>query len=460
MRILSLNRAKIPKPGSRQKSFVKTVKELAARDSGGKVVIYEKTGLRSTYLSEIPIADAVDISADIEAALSEGHGGGEYALSVVNRDSEVLAKFNYAISGPPKGRKTASEQRQSAEGAKKRSDSTNDMLVGVMGKVVEAALGQGRSSMDDWTKALEMAEKLGSGNKELVTALLDRSLGSTDNQFENVVQVLDLIHRVGPTLQQSEDSLSSILGAVLPAVIGLLTKRGGGGQIGPAQVHRLEDSLRRFDGKVDPALLAEAHQHLGQIESQLNAAALPGQTGEGVAVAPPSASTTQPQQRQQAVEPTTTGAEVAGPEEEPTLFEILIARFQESVEAGASPRQLAEEIVKIVRTAKLWTPTNPPWLIAGLIIDGYDPAKLQQGLERFFSGIPELAANKSLQEQIKSEIIQVLLELAGTNQPGASEIAGSVKEFLSKSKGEEAAAEEEDTVTDAAPIQAAPAEEE
>lgn len=452
MHILNLNRTKTPRPASKQKPFVKAVRELAAKDAGGKVVIYEKTGLRSTYLSEIPILDAVEISADIEAAMLEAHGGGEYSLSVVNRDSEVLAKYSYAISGPPKGRKTPSEQQKS-EAGRKRADTASDTLAVVIGKLADAAFAQGRTSEEQFTRTLQLAKELGGGDtdfqRELLSVLLNNSIASKDNQFDNVVRFLDVAQRLAPTMQP-EDPLSAVLGAALPALVqGLLTKKGGGAeQIRPAQVHRIEDYLRQFEGKIDPGLLAEARQHLGQIESELTAAALPAETGGAVPVQPPSAS--QPQQREQAVEP-------AAPEEEeePDLFDVLIYRFRQSVKAGAQARELAEEIVKLVRTMKIWRPDNPPWLVVGLI-DEYDPAKLQEAIERFFGGIPELAANKTLQEQIKTELMQVLVELAGVDQSG---IPGLVQEFLSKGRGEEAGGEKEDIAdveNEAAPVQTPP----
>jgi len=401
------------------KRFPKATQDLADKDNNGRVVIYERTGIRKKYLSEIPVTQAVDMAGNIESVLSESFGGGIYELNLVSGDSEVKGKYSYDIAGNPKGRRQTSSDDQQTRSTNKSSDS--QALVTVLGKLADAAIGQRSSSAEEWERTLALAKELKGEDgdyrqmmSQMLSGVVQNALTQQPMDIDNALQIIQLSRELGPTLHQ-DDSMSSLISLVAPFLYQAFGAKGTGGQpqLTPEQMQMLQPYLQQL--QAGKALLP------------------PGQTAQtqgagDLAASPPEPS---PRQQDRAVvhEPGASPNEPE-PDEEPdpghqAFYDMTIVPFRAAVAAGATAEQLGNIVLAMVGTAKQWQGQNPHPLVRGLVAAS-TPVELDAAFAMFCAAIPELRQNAALQQQIRDYLATVLKE-AYDEQQAAREMQEKVR---------------------------------
>lgn len=366
----------------KRKTFPAAISDLAENDPQGKVVIYERHGAKNLYIDQIPVLDALDIAADIESTLSDEYGGGEYQLSLVKSDSELVENHNFSIAGPPKGRDDGSESKR---GMKNNPD--RDMLTQMIGKLADAAIGRQGSSGEEFERSLRLAKELHGGDadikemqKDFMAMSIQNLMTPKETQIEEFLKIYQMIQQIQPTLQP-DDPMSAVISGLMPLLGQIVGAKmsGGAAKPSPAQLQQIQGYLEQAG--VDPAVLQGLQQQPGQ---QLSSA--------GMAAVPKPGEASQPE----------------------AIMENLILQFRQSILAGAPPETLARQIVNLTDNALLWTPQNPPPVLRGLIY-AMTTAEYQVEIKKFFAAIPELAGNAELQAQIISELIKIITRIRKEN---------------------------------------------
>jgi len=374
------------------KRFPKATRDLADKDSEGRVVIYERAGIRKKYLSEIPVTQAADVAGNIESVLSESFGGGMYELNLVSGDSEVKSKYNYDIAGNPKGRRQTSSEDQQTRSSKK-SSGDSEALVTVLGKLADAAIGQRTSYADEWNRALELARELKGDDGEyrqmmsqMLSGVMQNALTQGPMDIENALQIIQLSRELGPTLHQ-DDSMSSLLNIVAPFLLQAFGPKGTGGQpqLTPEQMQMIQPYLQQLSAtQAQPLPPGQA--------SQTKAALSSPQAGQQVQQAPAAA---KPPQEEK----------TSGEEDHIRFYRMFIDKFREAISKGASYLELAKKIILMVQYSVDFMSDDPhPWMI-GILENTSNPAAFATELFKFFERIPELAGNKEHQEGIRQAMI-------------------------------------------------------
>jgi hypothetical protein len=374
------------------KRFPKATQDLAEKDGEGRVVIYERAGIRKKYLSEIPVTQAVDVAANIESVLAESFGGGIYEVNLVSRDSEVKGRYSYDIAGNPKGRRqTPSEDQQPRSGKKSASD---EAFVAVLGKLAEAAIGQRTSSAEEWERSLKLIKELKGEDGEyrqmvtqMLSGIVQNALTQQPMDIENALQIIQLSKELGPTLHQ-EDSMSSLINLVVPFLLQGLGAKGTGGQpeLTPEQMQMVQAYLQQLQA-------GTAGQPLppGQA-SQTQAALSSPQATQQVRQAPAQA---KPPQEEK------TGSE----EDQIAFYRMFIEKFRTRITEGASDLELAKKIIVMLEYSVDYMRDDPhPWMI-GILTNMNNPGGFATELVKFFEKIPELVGKSEHQEAIRQAMI-------------------------------------------------------
>lgn len=392
---------------SKRKTFPAAVKDLAEKDRDGKVVIYEKAGVRSRYLDEISILDATDIAPDVERAISEQYGGGNYQLCLVKSDSELVDKYQYSIAGQPKGRRS-NALLSDTESRREKTTGSEERYYRVLEKLADVAIG-GRSSADDWQRTLELARELrGDGSdkdfqREVMGVLLSNVVEGKGSDFDNALRIIELSNSLRPEIQK-EDPLTALIGGILPLITQLAMSRKGGGQpqLDPEQRQQLQAYLGQLQG-------ADALQHPpapGGTE-QTQAPTWPPRAGETAAQAQQP-----PESEPAASEPSDQTVSI--------IDSVLVPQFRQRIRQKAPPSELAYEIVKLIQTAAIWDPEHA--LFKDLINES-DLQKLNAAIDKFLAAMPELIENGELTAQVKAELARITIAMLGMDEGEEKEAA-------------------------------------
>ena len=368
--------------GQKSKPFMAAVADLAGKDNGASVRIYEKKGLKGKYLAEIPISDAVDLSRNFEEVLKEEFGGGEYEVMLCNGNTEVKAKHHFSIAGTSKSK----SQSQDDDSKRKRTAGTSDreMLTAVMVKLADAAISNKSSSADEWQRTLELAKALkGDGSdkefqREMFSVLYNNAMSSKEDAFDNAMRVIEMSRAMQPNIEK-EDPFTALIGSVGPALA----------QIFAARMSGSSPSLSNQQ-------IQELNQNLGMLKEQVALLPPPGETPQAQAqVNPAPMSGTEGSQEKQTDKT----------DELRSILNKLLSIFRKNVAQGTEAGKLADELLTLVNTARVWGAESAPAELEGLLsADPNNASALIEEFRKFCAEIPELQKNQQLQLELGQQL--------------------------------------------------------
>jgi hypothetical protein len=409
----------------KSKPFVKAVEDLAAKDPSGRLRIHERAGLKSKYLAEIPITDAVEIARDMEQALQAQFGGGDYEVLLCNRDAQVASRYPFSIGGPSK-RKNASDD-EGAGGKSRQSD--RQMLTAVLGKLADAALSSKSNSADDWHRTLELAKALkGDGSdksfeRELLGNLYNNFLVSKENTFDNAMKIIEVSRALQPQIEK-EDPTTALINGLVPLVAQIAASRMSG-----AAPNLNHEQLRQLQAHID------ALQQQGAGLPQTAGVSLP-HPGESRAAEP-----------QAEVPATSHTPDASPPDPHMGVVDAMTEQFREDIRAGVDSQILAATLIGMIEYNRGLA--RPHRLFAGLVnatVETYE-----REFDRFCAAVPELAGDEAARRDLKMALTMILVErhqasqgaeAAGLDQGTADIEAGGI--FGEGQAEEEAATDETD----------------
>lgn len=382
---------------SNNKPLPKVVLDLA-KDQNAKVVFYEQSGLKTKYLGEMPIADAVNIAGSMESVLLEEYGGGEFSVKVINRDSEIVAKYPYSISGPSKRPKRTTTDDQETQD-KKRTSKTDDALVAVMGKLADAAIGQKTSAAEDWERTLRLVKELRGDDgdmrqiqKEFMNAAIQRLMNPNETPIEDYFRFFQMVKEMQPILQP-EDPMNSLIQLATPIISNLLGAKMAG----------VQPTINQNE-------IAQLQQRLSQLAAAQPNALPPGvQSQQELAAATP---TQQPQPslagtlQNAATQPSTINMR------HQIFYSAYIDEIRRALSAGEPDRDVAIKIVSAIEYAGNFQKSDPHPQVAGVLksLDSGNPITIKSELKKFLESLPELGGHGDKQEAIIALMVKIYLD--------------------------------------------------
>lgn len=374
---------KLDVPGissKKSKPFAKAVEDLAAKDSSATLRIYEKSGLKGKYLGEISINDAVDLARNMEEALKEEYGGGEYQIALVNRDTEIKARYPFNIAGPAKGRRQSQNDDESSRG--RRSNSDRELLATVLGKLADAAISNKTSGSDEWQRTLELAQVLkGDGSdkefeRQIFSTLYNNSLSEKESSLDNAMRIIELSQAISPKIEK-EDTITALINGIAPVLGHIVAARVSGAKpgLGSQEISQLQGNVQ--------AVLPRPGASVEPVES-------PGKSAEAVSGVPsPEAPPTNPYHK---------------------MLDDIVEEIRKDLRGDIDDAIIAQKLLGLIQFARAFTTDDPHPLLKGILTATDETAN--QEFFRFCSAIPELQREPARVERIGLHILQLIAAAA------------------------------------------------
>lgn len=239
------------------------------KDPTVKIRIYRKKGIKFLHVSDLSLNEVAAIINQMENALRDSYGGGEYNMKLVDLNGHLLAQYEYAVAGPVKDNGDNADR----PGTRRNSPLELMMVEFLKGKMSEDPTASLLANLQA-LKAITGDNEYG---KELMSVMANNFITSKENEFDRLAKMMEVAKSMVPI--QSEDSTVALLTAGLP-VLGALLQRGAPGNA-PAQAASQLQEMTPPSGLAQTALETTAEDRdptqdrIDQIRQEIVAGADP-----------------------------------------------------------------------------------------------------------------------------------------------------------------------------------------
>lgn len=344
------------------RKFVELVRKLAESGTGGKIDVYQRDTPNSPrgYLHEQSFDGVIDVQNYL-VALLETQGPGVYDHEVFDSKRDLVGSYQFTVGKPKIKRSRSPEER--ARARKADPNFNFDMLVRMMEMqqqnsislkdLMEVIKGNGNRQSDSLDNQIKIAL--------VKRALDDKGGGSSLDVF---LKAVDYARSTFIPQIQGQDTLTTIMQALTPVLGDLLAAKTGVPQ-----------------AAVDPIAGAQ------------NTPVLPPQNSKATPTEP--------------TKDTLPDGELTSDQE--AFYKFAILPFRYAIDGEDDPELIRNEVMRLISIALDHGGDNPHPLVAELCEkwSAGDRMELDGAMDTFFSLIPEISANKDLQQAVKQSFVEL-----------------------------------------------------
>ena len=317
---------------------------------------------------------ALPVAADhidrIEEYIRNEFGGGDFRLAFYDPAGTEIGSYMVGVEGPSKfkdldGTPTA-----------KTSGGDGNFLKEIGAESLKNALNPAEQmkSLAEAMKAMQPPPGDGdSFQKEIFSVMLNNWFTNKENEVDKVKELMEMARMLQPTVTP-EDPMTAMVAAFAPLLGQLLMSRGGGA--GGVQQALGNPQLQQ-------AISAAQNQNAGPGLHE------PGDTSTPLPAVP-------------------------SQDPDAAIIDAALIRFREHIQQGTHVDRLTQMFLNMIALAGTWKPDHE--MFAPFLVDE-DWTVLSDAFDAFCLKIPELAGNKTIQDDIKVRIVARMLGQDGEDEP-------------------------------------------